>query len=422
MTENYLAGRETGENPDIIRTVGCEADRRRIPAYLVGGIVRDIILKRKNGDIDIVVEADALSFAREVAKTLKAGVKVYGQFGTATLELPGSLRVDIATARKEWYPLSGSLPKVCPGTLQDDLYRRDFTINAMAVSLNKDSFGELIDEFGGMADVDKKRVRVLHDRSFLDDPTRILRAVRFEQRFGFRIERRTLRLLKEAIADDVVRNVKPPRYFAEFKKMLSEANPLPCLKRLYVLKGLHFVDSRLRLDIPFLKKIYGKGTLLKEKFPFYSRCPLWLIYFMAILRHGEGPWLEAILNKFSLRTDDKQSILQILKMGDLTRRLSSPGLRRSQVCGILRSLSPAAILYLCAGTSSPRIRKRLDEYAGGDAGIRIHINGDDLKRMGVRSGRGIGTILSRVLDMKIDRQIMSEKEELDAARTFMRQG
>src|SRR3989338_5370845 len=422
MRKNYLAGREGGDNLDIIKAVGREADRRQIPAYLVGGIVRDIILQRKNGDIDIVVKADALSFAREVAKTLKAEAKVYGQFGTATLELPGAGRLDIATARKEWYPHSGSLPKVCPGTLQDDLYRRDFTINAMAVSLNKDSFGELIDEFGGMADLKKKKVRVLHDRSFMDDPTRILRAVRFEQRFGFRIESRTLRLLKEAMDDDGMRNVKPPRYFTEFKKMLSESDPLPCLKRLNDLEGLRFMDSRMRLDIPFLKKIHGNWNLLKEKFPFYSQCPAWLIYFMAVVEPMEGPRLDAVLNKFPLRKDEKQSILQVQKKWDLTRRLSAPRLTRSRVCGILRPLSPAAIAYWRAGTPSRRIEKRLDAYAGRDALIRLELNGDDLKRMGASSGRGIGMTLSRVLEMKIDRQRMSRKEELDAARTLMRQG
>lgn len=422
MRKNYLAGREGGDNLDIIKAVGREADRRRIPAYLVGGIVRDIILQRRKGDIDIVVKADALSFAREMAKILKAQVKVYGQFGTATLELPGGGRLDIATARKEWYPHSGSLPKVCGGTLQDDLYRRDFTINAMAVSLNKDSFGELIDEFGGRRDLKGKKVRVLHDRSFLDDPTRILRAVRFEQRFGFRIERRTLRLLKEAVDNDVMRNVKPPRYFAEFKKMLSESDPLPCLKRLNDLERLRFMDPRMRLDIPSLKKIHGRWPLLKEKFPFYSACPAWLIYFMAVVEPLEGPRLDAALHKFPLRKDEKQSILQVQKKGDLTRRLLAFSLTRSQVCGMLRPLSPAAIFYWRAGTPFRRIEKRLDAYAGRDALIRLEINGDDLKRMGAGSGRDIGRILSRVLEMKIDRRIVNKKEELDAARTLMRQG
>src|SRR3989338_6390276 len=162
----------------LVREIGETADENRLTTYVVGGFVRDLILKRKNLDLDIVVEGDAIGFARAFSKKKHAALTVYEKFGTATLRLPSGLKFDIAMGRKEAYPYSGALPVVAAGFIANDLFRRDFTINAMAVVINPQRFGELIDRFGGLGDLQRKKIRVLHEESFADDPTRILRAVR----------------------------------------------------------------------------------------------------------------------------------------------------------------------------------------------------------------------------------------------------
>lgn len=220
---------------NLLKAIGGIADKRGIRAYAVGGFVRDLILGKENNDLDIVVEGDAIALAKEFA-CLKTNGKptVHRQFGTATMRLhkPHTLRIDFATARKEVYKKPASYPQVSPGSIKDDLFRRDITINAMAISLNKNSFGRLIDLFGGMEDLNKKSIRVLHDKSFIDDPSRILRAIRFEQRFHFALERQTRELMGEAIKSGYIERLNIGRVRKEMALMAKERDPLKCIKRL----------------------------------------------------------------------------------------------------------------------------------------------------------------------------------------------
>ena len=232
----------------VIRDVSGEADRQGLRAFIVGGFVRDLILKRKNLDLDFVIKGDGILFAKSLAKKFKAAITVYGQFQTATVALPQGLRFDVATSRKETYPYPGALPVVTPAGLREDLFRRDFTINAMAGSINRDRFGELNDGIGGLEDLKGKNIRVLHSKSFIDDPTRILRAVRFEQRFRFTIEKITLALLKDAVSQNAAARVKPPRYFEEFKKILQEDEIKKGVRRLADLGCMKFIDESWIFD------------------------------------------------------------------------------------------------------------------------------------------------------------------------------
>lgn len=215
----------------LLKCVGQIADRHNVRAYAVGGLVRDLLLDRKNLDIDIVVEGDAIVLAKEFAKGFGKTPKVHKQFGTAIVKL-SALRVDFATARKEVYKKPAAYPKVNPGSVRDDLFRRDFTINAMAISLNRGSFGRLLDFFGGMNDLNGKRIRALHNVSFFDDPSRCLRAIRFEQRYSFKIEKDTKTLMDEAISLGMLDKLNKGRLKKEFILMAGEEEPLRCIKRL----------------------------------------------------------------------------------------------------------------------------------------------------------------------------------------------
>lgn len=215
----------------LVGSIGLLAQDHGVKAYLVGGPVRDLMLKLPNVDLDVTVEGNAIRLADSLAD-LYPGAKVtrYLAFKTATVLLPDGSLVDFATARKETYVRGGAFPAVEPSTIKDDLLRRDFTINAMAVAINPKTWGKLIDPFGGKKDLLAKRIRILHAKSFLDDPTRILRAARFKARLKFSIEAKTLKLLKSAIKIKVLDTITPQRYLKDFNKILKEPRSLDAIK------------------------------------------------------------------------------------------------------------------------------------------------------------------------------------------------
>lgn len=224
--------------------LGEMAQERGVLAYAVGGCVRDWWLEMPRvTDLDVAIEGDGLAFAKLAARELGAHVTSYEQFGTATLSLPSTvhsrygkhaaegetLRIDVATCRKERYPKPAAYPTVSPGTLRDDLFRRDFTINAMAMMMTPEAFGTLVDPFGGLNDLKTRRLRTLHAKSFLDDPSRILRAARFVSRYGLSLESKTARWLTQAVAAGALERLNRGRLRKEFTRMSEEPNPLACL-------------------------------------------------------------------------------------------------------------------------------------------------------------------------------------------------
>jgi tRNA nucleotidyltransferase (CCA-adding enzyme) len=226
-----LLSRLNPKSLSLVRTIGGLAKAQGVAAYLVGGPVRDLILKHPNIDLDITVEGNGMRLADSfAARHQGARVTHYPSFKTATVHLPDGSLVDFATARKEIYVRGGVFPKVKPSSIKDDLFRRDFTVNAMAIAINPETWGKVIDPFEGMADLGGKRLRILHEKSFLDDPTRILRAARFKARLGFSMEAKTLRLLKSAIKIKVLDTIKPQRYLKDFNKILKEPKSLDAIK------------------------------------------------------------------------------------------------------------------------------------------------------------------------------------------------
>src|SRR6185295_10740104 len=201
------------------------AKRTSVSVYAVGGFVRDLLLGRPNVDIDLVVEGDAIAFARAFAKENGGRAKVHERFGTAAVVFPDEFKLDVAMARTEYYKHPSALPTVQPSSIKEDLFRRDFTINALALRLNADRFGELIDFYGGQRDLKERTIRVLHSRSFIDDPTRVFRAVRFEYRFGFRLGKETLTLIRDAVELGLFHRLSGTRLLEELILLLSEENP-----------------------------------------------------------------------------------------------------------------------------------------------------------------------------------------------------
>ena len=216
----------------LLQRIGTAANARGYTAFIVGGVVRDMMLAVKNLDLDIVVEGDAIKLGEELSRLLRASLVVHKRFGTCSIITRDRLKIDLATARKEVYEKPAALPTVQFSSLKNDLIRRDFTINAMAASLNKDSFGQLIDLFGGRRDLARGSIRIIHDKSFMDDPTRIFRAVRFEARPGFSIEAKTLRLAKIAIKKGMLAKLSKYRIRKELALISKEEGVYKALKRL----------------------------------------------------------------------------------------------------------------------------------------------------------------------------------------------
>ncbi|MBI3320288.1 MAG: CCA tRNA nucleotidyltransferase [Candidatus Omnitrophica bacterium] len=231
----------------LLHTMGGLADEQGLAAYAVGGCVRDWLLGiTRITDLDVAVVGDGIAFATVAARTLDATMTTYQQFGTASLErttrlqetgrqrrvASEPLRIDVASCRKETYAKPAAYPKVTPGSIEDDLVRRDFTINAMAMAINVRTFGVLVDPFGGFRDLTGHRLRVLHPQSFFDDPSRILRAVRFAQRYGLILESKTAGSMKQALAAGMLARLNRGRLRKELELIVNEPDPVACLARL----------------------------------------------------------------------------------------------------------------------------------------------------------------------------------------------
>ena len=283
---------------ELLKRVGAEADRAGMRVYLVGGVVRDLLLEQASTDIDIVVEGDAFAFARKLARKLKAEAVFHEKFRTAALALAGGMGLDVVTARSETYAGPGVLPDIAPATIKEDILRRDFTINALAVGLNADNFGVLRDDVDGAADIESRLIRIMHERSFIDDPTRILRAARYAVRFGFQVDALTQDLLDQAVDQDVFKTLTPARYFLEFRRILEEKDPLPPLDLLMAWGAVRYVPY----DAGGRARITAAGP----------DAP-WEICLAALLKGMPPAQAEALCVTFNIARSARQKIMQALQ-------------------------------------------------------------------------------------------------------------
>ena len=388
---------------------------QRTPVYLVGGWVRDMILRRPNFDLDFVVEGDALPLARRLAKDLRARLTVHPTFGTATLHCPSGLDVDLATCRQETYKHPGALPVVKPGNLHEDLYRRDFTINTLAVPLKRMTCGEVLDFYNGYVDLRQKEIRILHARSFMDDPTRILRAVRFEQRLGFTLERQTRRCLSAALQAGVLGRISGQRYFQELRKALKDPQPVAILKRLYTLNALTFLKRQERPNFRALNSAARRLQRLGQD-PGYAGIGFYWVYFMTLAGTLPRSALQRFMVQLPLMRTEKECLALLPKTADWLRCLGSPRLSPGTAALMMRRYPLEALVYwrLCA--QSRQVVRRIDRYIQHDRFVRLDIDGHDLQRMGMSSGRLIGETLARIRAMKIDGQLHTRRQQIGQVR------
>ncbi len=404
------------EFKEIIGLASQVSNETGMLAYLVGGFLRDLLLGVPNFDIDITVEGSGIIFAEKLAKKLKSGLRVHERFGTATLTLCNCLKVDIATARKEKYPFSACLPVVTAGSLKEDLIRRDFTINAMAASLVESDEQKLIDPFGGKDDLAAGRIRILHDCSFKDDPTRILRAIRFQQRFDFRIEPKTLRLLKEAVAAGLLNKVHAHRMRDELILMLKEADPSKQMKRLSSLGGLSFLSDRLRFvksTHDLFKQIDKEVSWFLKKYSPRKKLDTWLIYFMALLKPLSLSQIKMIISKLGLcKSEAKRIISYHQDSHKVAPLLSKGGIRPSHIFSLLEPISYEEVILLRAASQSKHLKKYIRDFLEIYNGMRLFVSGHDLHGLGILPGPRYQKIFAQVLEAKLNGEVKSRRHEL----------
>ena len=410
----------------IIRRLARLAEKNQFKAYVVGGFVRDFLLVVKNLDVDLVIEGDAIEFAGFVAEKLDAALVVHRKFGTATLVVRKPIKgikfkIDIATARTETYKHPAALPSVRFSLIRDDLYRRDFTINAMAVSIDRKNFGELIDFFGGRIDLKQRKIRALHDKSFIDDPTRIFRAVRFEQRYNFKIDRPTVSLIKNAVKAEMFDRVSGERLREEIELLLKEKEPLKAIKRMGSLHELRFISPKIEFDATSERICKNVKELYKQYKKYFLKkrtLDLWLIYFMVIIDKLSLKETLKVCDRFVMRRSDRLRIISCNRFENRVISLLSDKrpARPSRIYKLLEPLSYETLIFFMAKCGKDLVKKRVTDFLGKYNGIRLRIRGEDLKRMGVKPGPDFTRILKKTLYAKIDGKVKTKEDELAFAK------
>ncbi|MDD5196200.1 MAG: hypothetical protein PHV92_01045 [Candidatus Omnitrophica bacterium] len=418
--KKYL-GKIPEELQGLLNKVHNIAARKNTEAYLVGGFVRDLILGVKNLDLDIVIEGDGIGLAQDFASSLGVKITVHRQFGTATVFVRPGLKVDFSSSRQEHYPSPAHLPLVKGGSLKDDLNRRDFTLNAMAISL-KD--GKLVDYFGGLNDLRHKVIRVLHPLSFIDDPTRIFRAIRFEQRYNFKIEPESLKLLRQAVRLKMLERIHPHRTRDDLVLILKEKNPVKEIKRIEKLAGFDFILPQLKI----IPKTYALLKAIKREIGYFhknytGRRPLdtWVIYLMGLLESLDAKKIKNICAKFGLRKGEEKRLLSYKRsQGRFLTDLSRASIAPARIFALLEPLSYETILALRAKYNNPVFKRNITDFLDIYNGMRISVSGDDLAGLGVLPGPRYRKIFTQVLKAKLNGQVRNKEEELALIKQLLR--
>jgi tRNA nucleotidyltransferase (CCA-adding enzyme) len=391
----------------FMQKAGQVAARQGQSLYLVGGVVRDLFLRRTNLDLDLVVDSDAIKLAQRLAGIIPAKITTHSRFNTAKLRWD-RWSVDLATVRSETYERPGALPRVKPGILATDLFRRDFTINAMAIELTASRYGQLIDLYGGRDDLEHKLIRILHEKSFTDDATRIWRALRYEQRLDFQLEANTLRWLKrdvpmlDAISGDRIRH--------ELELVLKEELPEKVLRRAEGLGVLARLHPSLRGDVWLVKKFKEARQFSQPDPP-----PLGLYLSLLCYRLTEDG-SEKLIAYLRPARSLAQAVRDTIKLKTKLESLTDPRLAPSRVYSLLKDYSPTAITANQLASDSAVVRRCLRLFLDKLRYIKPALTGDDLLRMGIPPGPRIKEILQKLHEARLDGKVTTKQGEVELVR------
>jgi tRNA nucleotidyltransferase (CCA-adding enzyme) len=366
-------------------------------------------------DVDVAVEGDGIAFGRALAQALGGRAVPHDKFGTAVVLHEGG-RVDVATTRTEFYDAPGALPAVEQASIRQDLYRRDFTINAMAVSLKGEDFGRLVDFFGGLRDLDAGVIRVLHNLSFIDDPTRIFRAIRYENRYRFRMNAHTLALARACVEMDLVGELSSARLRDELQALLSEAEVADSFRRmaeLHLDKAIH----------PHLEAGEGAvelaATLEALRVRWAPEAPAWRLRLAVLARRLPPDELYEWFERLRLRRRDAHRIADAVTVARRLRELAAVTEEPAALRAVAEPHDPDGVLFALAEAGEPA-RSRLERYLGELRDVRLEISGGDLAELGLTESPRVGAVLEEVLRRKLNGELDGRDAELSAARELIR--
>lgn len=404
---------------ELLVQFGQVGDELGVGVNVVGGFVRDLLLNQENLDLDLVVEGDGVIFAEYFARQNPCRVRCHRKFGTAVLIYPDGFKVDVASARMEYYLKPGALPDVEHASVKMDLSRRDFTVNTLALSLNHGSYGELLDYYGGQRDIEDKAIRVLHNLSFVEDPTRVFRAVRFEQRLGFQIGKQTESLLQSAVRLGLMAKVSGPRIFNELLLIMKEPRPLPAIKRLARLDVLRYLHPDLTEKVDYSKSFDEAQRAMDWYDLLYTGhpCERWLCYFLVFTsvldRDGIRSFCERLKvapRYMNLLNAERSAAMALLKkIEGRDARLGAP--RSSTLYRWFQPFSTEILLFLMASARKEQVRQWISLYMTHLRDVQPLLGGNDLESLGIVPGPAYRVILDELLYARLDNRVVTVEDE-----------
>jgi tRNA nucleotidyltransferase (CCA-adding enzyme) len=413
MTEDIA--RELMERPRLRAIVEVVAAREESQpgVFVVGGTVRDILLGEKGADVDLAVEGDAISFAYLLAGALGGRVTPHPTFGTAIVSHADGERIDVVTTRRESYDVPGALPTVEHAELAHDLHRRDFTMNAMAASLAPDDLGSLFDPYGGRVDLENGTLRVLHDRSFVDDPTRILRGITYEARYGFRFDEHTEALARACIASGHVGDLSSTRLRDELVALLDDPGASDGIRRLGALRVDAAIHPRLR-GHDAAAVLFARVCALRDELAL--DVPSWRLGLEALARAMTEDEATDWLDRLKVGRRDAELIAGTIAVApQIVERLRSDRLDPAQVVALADRFAPDAPLVALALEERPELREYFERLRN----VRLEIGGADIIALGLPESPQIGRILAAIRTRKLNGELDGREAELAAARELV---
>ncbi len=410
---------------DILRLAGLVAEDLESTVYCVGGFVRDLYLQVPDFDVDLVVEGNGKELARKLAERLGGKARIHDRFRTAVIQLPDGSKIDVATARTEYYEFPAALPSVERSSIREDLYRRDFSINTLAIGLNPDHFGDLIDYFGGRKDLEMGYIRILYNLSFVEDPTRILRAIRFEQRYSFTIEPDTLRFACDAIERRLLGKLSYKRILTELILMLNEKDPGPSLDRMKEIGVWNYILPEVKLEHlnrVTLKRIPIMAAWMEERYyPVHVRS--WLVYITVLLARLSQEEVESILERYPFDSSAAASIRESRQVPEIAELLvNNPHLPAPEIDCTLGNWSRENIVYLLLLVRDESAWENLAHYLDLKERVEVEIDGNDLRDMGLKPGPVFRLMLDELYRLRMGESVHNRAEEINVVKGWIEEG
>ena len=419
---NLLKTRLNQRIRTLLSDIGSAGDTLGVEIFVVGGFVRDLMLERPIEDVDVVVEGDGIAFARYFASMHHCRLHQHRKFNTAVIIFEDGFKIDVASARLEYYATPAALPVVENSSIKMDLARRDFTINTLAISLNAESFGTLIDYFGGVRDIKDKIIRIIHNLSFIEDPTRIFRAIKFSNRFGFRIGKVTANLIKNALNVGAVKHLSGLRVLSELKQIFGEDNPLPALQTMadYDIDKVIHHDLKLTDTTRALFKSVGKTLAWHDLLYEDDAYPRWSVYFMAWLHGYSFTVSTQIADRLMFPIKERELLLeQRIKAAQRIRLIEKNyPVSNQQMYRWLIHFKTECLLFMLALTKKESVRKAISHFYTHQRKTQPLIGGKDLKSVGIKPGPIYSTILNKIIDEKLDGKLNTMEEEIEFAKHY----